>query len=106
MDTFAYKGDAPSPQLHCSATRAGGGARKAQAPVSWVMGAAFGARTLIAEFMPRLWENGVGSAGSRRRTQTMTEGNVAGSARSRRRKNYLAEGITLEALVPAAGMTP
>ena len=54
MNTFAQKGDAPSPQLHCAATRAWGGARKAQAPVPWLMGAAFGARTPIAECMPRL----------------------------------------------------
>ena len=37
----------------------GGGARTAQAPVPWLMGAAFGARTPIAEFMPRLKETAV-----------------------------------------------
>ena len=56
MNTFALKGDAPSPQLHCCVMRAWGGARKAQAPVPWLMGAAFGARTPIAVFLPRLRE--------------------------------------------------
>ena len=34
----------------------GRAARKTQAPVPWLMGAAFRARTPIAEFMPRLRE--------------------------------------------------
>ena len=54
MNTFPQKSDAMSPQLYCCATRAWGGARKALAPVRWLTGAAFGARTPIAEFMPRL----------------------------------------------------
>ena len=56
MNTFPQKGDAPSPQLYCCATRAWGEARKVQASVPWSMGAAFGARTPIAEFTPRLRE--------------------------------------------------
>ena len=44
------KGDAPSPQLYCYAMRAWGGVRKVQAPVPWLMGAAFGARTPGADF--------------------------------------------------------
>ena len=51
-----HQGDAPSPQLHCSAMRACGEARKVQAPVPWLMGAAMGVRTPIAHFMPRLRE--------------------------------------------------
>ena len=54
MNTFAQKGDAPPPQLYCCATRAWEGARKAQAPVLWLTGTTFGARTPTAECMPPL----------------------------------------------------
>ena len=56
MSKFALNGDASSPQLYCWATRTRGAARKAPAPVPWMMRMAFGARTPMAEFMPPLRE--------------------------------------------------
>ena len=107
MNKFAYKSDVLSPQLYCCATRAWGATRKALAPVPWLMRAAFGARTPIAEFMPRLRETSL-EARFPSPNPDMTEGNVAGSARLCRRKNIYTwlEEATLEALVPAVGTTP
>ena len=55
----------------------GGAARKAQALLPLLRGAAFETRTPIAEFYAAAEGNGAVSAGSLRRTQTMAEGNGA-----------------------------
>ena len=53
MKTLAYEGDASSPQLFLMRDACLGEACESQAPVSWLKGAALGARAPIAEFEPR-----------------------------------------------------
>ena len=75
----------------------------------WLMGAAFGARTPIAEFMPRLREtalearfpspNSDHDQGERRWKRAFSPSKTA-------KKITWLEETTLEALVPAAGTTP
>ena len=77
----------------------GGGARKAQAPVPWLMGAAFGARTPIAEFMPRLRE-------TEARFPSPNSDHGRGERRWERVFLPLKKKTTLEALVPDAGTKP
>ena len=107
MNTFAQKGDAPSPQLYCFATRSSRGTRKAQAPVPWLMGAAFGARTPNAEVMPRLRETALET-----RFPSPNSDHGRGERRWKRAfspsetKLTWLEETTLEALVPAAANTP
>ena len=77
----------------------------------WLMGAAFGARTPIAEFMPRPREtalearfpspNSDHDQGERRWKREFSP-----SKKNERKKNTWLEETTLEALVPAAGTTP
>ena len=56
MDTYAKKATRRRRRYIVARCIPGGGARKAQAPVPWLIGATFGERTPIAEFMPRLRE--------------------------------------------------
>ena len=75
----------------------------------WLIGAAFGARTPNAEFMPRLRETSLEA-----RFSSLNSDHGGGErrwkrafSRSKKRKSYLAEGETMfEALVPAACTTP
>ena len=69
----------------------GEAARKAQAPLPWLRGAALEARTPVAKFMPRLRRAALG-ARVPFRIRTMAEGNGTRSACSRRRNRILAEG--------------
>ena len=106
MNTFAKKDDAPSPQLNCCATRAWGGARKVQAPVPWLMGAAFGARTPIAEFMPRLRETSLEA-----RFPSPNPDHDRGERRWKRvfspsKNNYLAGGNHARSASSRRGTTP
>ena len=76
-----------------------------QAPVPWLMGAAFGGRTPIAEFMPRLRETALKAWFPSPNSDHGRGERRWKLAFSPSKNDWLGE-TTLEALVPAAGTTP
>ena len=82
-----------------------GGSAQLQAPVPWLMVVAFGARTPIAEFMPRLRKTALEA-----RLPSPNSDHDRGERRWKRAfspsKNIIWQGgTTPEALVPAASTT-
>ena len=76
----------------------------------WLMGAAFGARTPIAEFMPRLRETALAAwfpspNSDHDRGERRWKREFSASKKITKKTGWLEE-TTLEALVPAAGTTP
>ena len=84
---------------------------RAQAPVPWLMGAAFGARNPIAEFMRRLRETALEArfpspSSGHGRGEHRWKRAFSPSKKKKKKEIIWLEETTLEALVPATGTTP